>query len=429
MPGRGGAHRPGLIASAQPLGQNLTAGWHDRGVSYDLQEYAPSALRGDALRELVAADQKLAVGEYDESRGWYSVVRGARGGYCFTVDGPVRVEAEDVPDEVTAAVLGVTHLFEITVEGSAAADIPHAVRFARRLAQTLGGGVVDQQTAGVWAKGAERQAVKPDRGQRVSVIRLEWYCRRESIGSDVGSRYLAICRRLLPEALPRRYGEYEPLQEKLDVSGDEGFAQAWRDATMLLSFTAASPCLSGSIGAGPNDERPGPVWHMSLDFHYQPLADDPRWREAVRRLFVAVAEEFGAFYASAEVTRGNIWNGRSMWSDGTTEWSITPARRDGWMGLPPYPVWWAWYGGPYQALVDGRLVGGVVTDHPSGLHHLLAEEPADRDELTRRVTRRVCLRRVAEWAPSELVAVIEPNERRVLPAPLSRAPHVPAELG
>ena len=92
----------------------------------------------------------------------------------------------------------------------------------------------------------------------MNVIKLEWYCRRGSIGSDVGARYLAICRRLLPEALPRRYGEYEPFQEKLEVSGDEAFAQAWRDATSLLFFPASSPCLSGSMWAGPNEQRPLP---------------------------------------------------------------------------------------------------------------------------------------------------------------------------
>jgi hypothetical protein len=167
---------------------------------------------------------------------------------------------------------------------------------------------------------------------------------------------------------------------------------------------------------------------MSLDFHHQPLADDPRWREAVRRLFVAVAEEFGAFYASAEVTRGHIWNGRSMWSDARTEWAIMPARIDGWMGLPPYPVWWAWYGEPYRTLVHGRLVGGVVTDHTSGIHHRLSEEPQDRDELTQRVARRVGLRRVAEWVPTELVAVITPNDGRSLPTPLRAATHVPPDL-
>jgi hypothetical protein len=396
-------------------------------MSYDLQVYAPSELRGEALRDLVTAEPQLAVAEYDESRGWYTVVRGVRGRYCFTLDGPIRIEAEDLPDEVTAAVLGVTHLFEITVEGSAAVDIPHAVRFARRLAQALGGVVVDQQAAGVWSKGALRRAVKPDRGQRVNVINLEWYCRRGSIGSDVGTRYLAICRRLLPEALPRRFGEYEPFQGKLEEAGDEGFAQAWRDATSLLFFAASSPCLSGAMWAGPNEQRPRPVWLMKLDFHYQPLADE-RWRDAVRRLFVAIAEEYDAFYASAEVTRGNIWNGRSMWSDGRTEWSINPARHDGWKGLPPYPVWWAWYGEPYRTLVDGRLVGGVVTDHANSLHHRLAEEPEDRDELTRRITHRVGLRRVAEWAPPELLAVIKPNDGRVQPIPLGSAAHIPAGL-
>lgn len=276
-----------------------------------------------------------------------------------------------MPEEVTATVLGVAHMYSLTVEGSPQPDIPHAVRFARRLARSLGGAVVDQQSGQVWARGASRVTAKPQRDQRVSVIRITWYSRQDDVEGDAGRMYTALCRRLLPEALPRRFGEFEPLQGRLADVGDDGFAGAWRDAT---------PCIGGWMSAGPNEPHPHRVWDMTVDVHYEPLGAAV-WRDAVRRLFISMAEHLNAFYPSAEVTRDNIWTGRSMWVDGNTEWPISPARREGWMGLPPYPVWWAWYGTAYRDLVQSHPLRRRVVHHDRGVLHELADEPLDRDQL------------------------------------------------
>src|SRR5260370_37849996 len=94
----------------------------------------------------------------------YSVlvsVRGKQRLYCFTVDGPFQVEPEDVPEEITAVLLGATHMYTIMVEGSAAAAVPHAVRFARRLPPAVEAAVQDQQTGEVCARRACTQAVRP----------------------------------------------------------------------------------------------------------------------------------------------------------------------------------------------------------------------------------------------------------------------------
>jgi hypothetical protein len=397
-------------------------------VSYDLEVFAPRGLSADALRDLVVSVPQLKVGEFDDARGWCTVTRGARERYCFTVDGPVGLEAEDVPDEVTAALLGAEVVFYVTVEGSAAADVPFAVRFSRQLAGATDGAVLDKQTGKVWAKGVGRTVKRPDPGRRISAISLAWYTLFTSVDADFGADYVALCRRFLPEALPRRFGEYEPLQSKLTDVGDDGFARAWREASSLLFFAASPPCITGSIYAGPGEQRPRPMWNMHMRVHIEPLATDPRWREGFQRFFVAIAERLHAFYASAEVTREQIWNGRSMWMDGASEFEVSPARIEGWMGLPPYPTWWAWYGSPYRREVENRLQGGQVVEHPAGLLHVLAPEPLDRDELTRRVTTRRGLRRVAEWAPRELVAQLRPHDQRVLPLPLDRAPQVPPPL-
>jgi hypothetical protein len=396
-------------------------------VSYDLTVYVPGAVRAAQLREFISAQNTLRVGDFDDERGWVAVARGAKRRYCFTVEGPFRVEPEDVPEDVIAAVLGVTYLYSVTVEGSAEADVPHAVRFARRLSQSFGGAVVDQQTAEVWARGAARVASRPQRDERVHVVHLAWYARKQNVDDAFGQYYTRACRRLLPEALPRRYGEFEPLQGKLEAAGDEGFAQTWRDATSTVFFSARTPCLGGSISAGPSETHPSPIWDMTLEVHHEPLSDR-RWRDALQQFFISIADHLCAFYASAEVTRGNIWNGRSMWVDQSTEWAISPARREGWMGLPPYPVWWAWYGTPYRNLIGSELPHGRLMNHARGALHELADAPLDRDQLTDLVTTRRGLRRRTEWVAPELVAKVQPSDDRVLPMPLRSADCIPANL-
>jgi hypothetical protein len=389
-------------------------------VSYDLDVYLPRTPDARQLSDLILSIKGLAPDSSADSSS-ISVVRGAKRLYCFTVDGPFRVEAEDVPHDVTAAVLGISHVYYVMVEGSAEADRPFARRFARRLAQEFGGAVLDQQAGEVWTRGATRQVTKPSRVERADLVELNWYVSSDSLVADVGAEYVRLCRQLLPEALPRRYGEFEPLPYKLAVTGDAGFASAWRVADVLLFFSASPPCLGGALYAGARESTSHAVWKMNLQVYRRPLTEI-LWRDALRRLFIGLAENLHAFFASAEVTRGHIWNGRSMWSDGKSEWAVSPLRRDGWKGLPPYPVWWSWYGQPYLDLVHQQLARAYLVG--MGLYHQWSDEPLDRDALSTLATEKP-LRRRHDWISSDLLARILPNDGRVRPVPIERAVLIP----
>jgi hypothetical protein len=394
-------------------------------VSYDLTVYAQRSADVAELEQIILGVSGLAAGAVS-LRG-ASVERGASRGYCFTVDGPVRVEPEDVPDGVTAVVLGATHMYHVLVEGSCEADVPFAVRFARRLAQTLGGAAVDQQTDEIWVRGTSRGVLKPQRGTRISVLTLRWYAITDSVPIDAAATYTSLCRNYLPEALPRRFGEFEPLQSKLADTGDSGFANAWRAATSLLFFSASPPCIAGSMYAGPSETHPRKVWVMTLDVLRDPFTD-PRWRDALRRLFVAIADGIDCFFASAEVTRGTLWNGRSGGADAQTEWPIMPARIQGWMGLPPYPVWWSWYADPYRDLVSDVLDPDRSMATTRGIFHQWAVDPVDRDALAVIVAPKRLLQHSRDWLPSELLSQVIPNDGRIRPTPLAPARHIPTRL-
>jgi hypothetical protein len=408
-------------------------------LSYDVQVFSQRTVSADELRQLLA-EAGLAVDEAGVAAGSLPVVRGARARYSFTLGLPVAVEAEDVPEEVTAVLLGPSYLYELMVEGSSTTETPHAVRFARRLAQASAGVVLDQQTGEVWARGKPRAAPPVQRGT-IDIVDVHWYVRPGGTGARAAEAWLDLARRHLPEALPRRFGSYEPLAMKLDLDGRDVFVQAVAGEDYAISFKATAPCIEGGLAGGSG--RTGVNSHR-LSVHRGALAD-PRWRAALQRLFVEFAAATDAVFASAEVQRGVEWSGRSAWFGATAERTTYLAARGRWAGLLPYPVWWSWFGPDYVSLVIDHLPAGQVEHVNGGVFHPRGDEPLDRDQLTAALgdssgapERRRTLRGLfspAEprtpaptWLPRELLPIVDDSDPRSYNPPLTPAETIPAGL-
>lgn len=383
-------------------------------MSYDLAVYTSRAASTEGLRTLIAQGSGLAVEE--GSGRSLTVVRGVRRRYSFTIDGPDAVEAEDVPEDVGALVLGARFLYSISVEGTTESEIPHATRFARRLAEALDGASSDQQSGEVWSRSRSRVIQKPERHTRVEVLKLLWFCLRDELNPNPASAYFDTARQILPESLPRRFGEYEPFQGKLAIDGAEGFFRAWEESILSLHTSGTVPCLGGHLSAGPSALRPDAFWSISLDFLAEPIKD-ARWQVAVRNLFMTLADQLPAFYASAEVTAGNIWTGRSIWVDGETEWGIYPKTRQGWMGLPPVPTWWTWLGHPYEQYFP-FLPADRISPTARGVLFEASSEPSGPSQLPH----------LSEWLPADLFSKLAQNPHSVRPAPLLHAATIPTAL-
>ena len=78
-------------------------------MSYDLAVFASRALSNADLRSFVEGSSGLNM----VSGGrLVEVVRGARRRYCFTIGGPDKVEAEDVPTGIASVVLSPVCCYE-----------------------------------------------------------------------------------------------------------------------------------------------------------------------------------------------------------------------------------------------------------------------------------------------------------------------------
>lgn len=383
-------------------------------MSYDLNVYAPAALDLEAVSRLVSASPGLqleesAGGSTDEPRNWH-ILHGKKAANCFTLEGPYLVEPEDVPHEVTAAVLGATVMYSIMVEGTDPISIPYAVRFSKRMAKEGNGAAQDLQTEEVWPKTSTRGAAKPEPRTTIDMVEVRWYHLINEVRDDFPQRYLDLARQYLPEAVPKRFGSYEPLQGNLARDGDQAFTQFFAEdnhVSTVGTFPVTSTSFSGVFGGNWNQDRPvrqGDIQSVSLMIHRDVL-EDPQWQSTFKRFFVAVALELRSFYATAEVDPGRWeWTGRTLWSLPSPIHNYYQKTAWGrWQGLTAHPTWMVWFSPIYTSLVRPHL-RGAIEDHPEGLLHRFGDEPLDRDQIIERWPE------AAQWVPAELMAVPNPHE-------------------
>lgn len=186
------------------------------------------------------------------------------------------------------------------------------------------------------------------REERVDVLRLQWYVDSRREPADVPERWLALCRRHLPQALPRRFGTGEPLRGRLDRDGDAAFVRAYAEADTLLFTAGEPPCFDASLGTPRRAARLGPMISHALDVRLDAAVADGR----VRALFEAAAEAFGTVFASAAPRRDLLWTGRTLVvdrPDPDEQPYLAPLGQ--WLGLPQRPPLWAWFGPRYRRLV------------------------------------------------------------------------------
>jgi hypothetical protein len=392
-------------------------------MSYDQTVYGTHSLPISDLIAIVKENAGLDV-TTDSSPG-LTVVRGKRASYCFTIDGPFDIDPVDVPEELSSVAIGLTAMYQILIEGSAEASIPLATRFAKKLAARTGGASVDEQTGAIWAKKGNRAVPRPVATSRIELIEVDWYFRTTTV--DLSTAYLTAARKHLPEALPRRFGEFEPLQNSLDAAGDDGFRRSANDASGLLFWKSVFPVISGSLlirdwgGAS----RPQQSFSISLE---RSTFDQPEWNDALRRLFVDFARAGGAFFARAEVVRNVGWGGRSVWYDGKVE---RPDRlfdrKTGWLGLPPYPVWLTYFGPEYAALVEPYIGRAELPLADGSLFHAWSDRPLDRDKLAG-IINADGNAGPRPWLPDNLLATVLPNVRGEWLRPMGRAGTIPKLL-
>jgi hypothetical protein len=305
------------------------------------------------------------------------------------IDGPLVIEKEDVPEAATGAIADSGWVLMISVKGSVSVEWPQG--FAIEAARAVEGVVYDpQQDAVIWPK-AWRPGAAENGRDVIDEIELGWSIIRASDDPYVPARFLKLLREHYPNALPRRYGSFEPLPHRfIGEHADHAFAEAWAEESLenmpFFFWSSTRPCFGGHVAmtsASPSSgELEHPCVSITLNFDARSCYRDRAATEMIVNLFRLVSYELECVYAGAWVLRGVLLpkGGNAAYRGGP---EVGPMPRGGaWVGLPAGPTWLAWFGKPYAELVRPAIASHISDVSERGIFMRLGAEPLGFDELT-----------------------------------------------
>jgi len=255
--------------------------------------------------------------------------------------------------------------------------------------------------------GAKRYAAPPPGESRISLLELSWWFdHSDLLGRNAVERLFDVLAAHAPEALPRRYGRYEPPQHALAETGRE-------HAVRFLSEHLAEgvvwyctlPFFHVSIAIRPacgwqrlGSEQRYRCNRMAVELDAGALAQ-PGWQTALRRLWRAASLELRPFFGDVRSLAGRLRRGSRVWSDGQEE--VHPIGSWWWNGIPPRLGHAAVVGERYLSLWPG-LGGAAETE--GGLAFLTTPDwrsQEDAADLVDGVPQHLALPFMAHWGPAE----------------------------
>lgn len=314
-------------------------------MSYDLQVWATSST--DLPNALPEPQQWRAEGNL-----W---IRGGRG-WQVVVGPQHRVELEDIPQDVHAALPGVQHMIEVSVEPTTAPKSAYSLvrRTTRLLASAAHGAVLDQQTQTVSTPSGVHRYVRSESSEVVNALELSWFAMNEAIRSrEWFDQFVGVLERNLAEALPVRYGQYEPPAYRLRECGRDHLvdflAKEHADPTLAsVVWYPKRPVLHVhlAIGAGPSLQG----WRahrITMDVEAGVL-HQPGWATILQHLWRQIAHLSHAFYADVRILKNQRPGGSTV--DQLREADQHPVCSWFWAGIPRDGGVAVALGEPYRSL-------------------------------------------------------------------------------
>lgn len=327
-------------------------------MSYDIQIWSVDPIPlPDALPD-VEKWQREGGAWVRASKNWQIVINNSD-----------KVLFEDVPEDVAVLVPGIGYLTELNLEPISAPKSAHKLltTVSKRLGNAAHGVILDPQTEEVITPSGITRYRPQRREDRFSILALMWWFTGGPLLRDAGlHEFVSLLERMLPEAMPKRYGLFEPPQHLYSETGREhflGFLQEHRDDVVV--WYPHRPVVGVYLSCSPNwgATRQGfRANTVRVEVEASAL-EQPGWPTALDRFWRAASQVIEPFYGDVRTLKGYLRMGATVGSDSET--GFHPVKGPWWIGIPRIVGHAAVLGKPYLALwsqfvESAQIAGGLA---------------------------------------------------------------------
>jgi hypothetical protein len=308
-------------------------------------------------------------------------------GWQIALEASTRVEPEDVPEEVAGLLPGIGWLTELNLEGDAPnAAMALARKSAKEIAKAAHGVVEDPEEDAIITPTGVKRYVPPKSEKKFSVLNFSWWFTTDVLTKREGREaFLNLLGNCLPEALPKRYGLYEPPQYKLEEEGKEHLEKFL--GTHLDELTVWYPrrpvtkvhlCRPNPVGGNPLGFRSS-LLEIEIE---SAVLDQPGWKQTLDRLWHEMTRLLEPIYGEVRTVPNQVRMGATVgltmedWDEDFDE----TTRSWFWRGIPRNLGHAVVLGREYQKLWPDFLKHAVMDD---GFAFAATAHWADEEDLGR----------------------------------------------
>jgi hypothetical protein len=213
---------------------------------------------------------------------------------------------EDIPAEVQSMLAGIGFLTEINLSpfDAGAKGRKWLSRTARELAKLSRGVIADPQDGTVALPGRLKRFSALEKSDAASLLTMKWCFVDGPLIQRNVTELIEVLTRFVKEALPRRYGLWEPPQYQLAVEGLEHFVRFIAENENVVWYP--SPPVSDVHLFVPDEHhlkrgfRPG-TFTLSIDTD---ALGQPGWQHAAHVLWKQISAAVRPFYGSVRISHG-----------------------------------------------------------------------------------------------------------------------------
>ncbi len=284
----------------------------------------------------------------------------------IVVSSSVEVFLEDVPEDVAKLIPGISYLTGLTLEPIGAPKIAYKLLSAvsKRLGKAGHGVILDPQTDAIITPSGVKRYQSQRRDERFSVLYFSWYFTEGPLLTNTGLfNFINLLENMLPEAMPKRYGLFEPPQYVYSKTGRKHFLGFLQEhSSDIVVWYPHRPVVDVTISCSPK-------WGASrLGFRANYVRvgieatalKQPGWDMALDRFWRAASQAIQPFFGDVRTLKGFMRRGATFGSDIKTDFH--PVKGPWWIGIPHKVGHAIVLGEPYLTLWPRFIETSQTTD-------------------------------------------------------------------